>query len=73
LARAISGYAEGVVSAQTIASLRGIDAEQVEAELAQAGVVPRRAEVSSLDASDLPTVSIDLSDLDDEGREGGTV
>lgn len=73
LARAISGYAEGVVSAQTIASLRGIDAEQVEAELAQAGVVPRSAEVSSLDASDLPTVSIDLSDLDDEGREGGTV
>lgn len=72
LARAISGYAEGVVSAQTIASLRGIGAGQVEAELAEAGVVPRSVDASSLDASDLPAVSIDLSDLDDEEREDRT-
>ena len=72
LARAISGYAEGVVSAQTIASLRGIGADRVEAELAEAGVVPRNVGVPSLDASELPTVRIDLSDLDDEEREDRT-
>jgi hypothetical protein len=33
LARAIKGYAEGVISAQAIATLRGLPLEAVESEL----------------------------------------
>ncbi|MGH3517630.1 MAG: ImmA/IrrE family metallo-endopeptidase [Haloechinothrix sp.] len=40
LARAINGYAEGVLSAQAIATLRGITLEAAEADLREAGVVP---------------------------------
>ncbi len=40
LARAIKGYAEGVLSVQAIATLRGTTLEVAEAELYQAGVVP---------------------------------
>jgi Zn-dependent peptidase ImmA (M78 family) len=40
LARAIRGYAEGVLSAQTIATLRGIPVEVAEAELREAGIEP---------------------------------
>src|SRR5262249_28316934 len=39
LARAIRGYAEGVLSAQAIATLRGITVEAAEVELREAGVV----------------------------------
>lgn len=47
LARAIRGYAEGVVSAQTIATLRGISRETAETELREAGVVPVEASTGS--------------------------
>ena len=65
LARAIDGYREGVVTAQTIATLRGISAEAVAEELAEAGVVPVEHPVPWMDAADLPAVSVDLSGLDD--------
>ncbi len=70
LARAISGYEEGVVTAQTLATLRGISAEEVVAELAEAGVVPREIAVPWVEAADLPLVSVDLRDLDDGDAEG---
>lgn len=71
LARAIAGYSEGVVSAQTIATLRGIGAEQVEAELAAAGIAPGGGEDAAIAPAKLPEVSIDLSDLDSgECRDG---
>lgn len=69
LARAISGYAEGVVSAQTIATLRGIGANEVEAELADADIFPILPESTSMSASDLSPVKVDLSDLR-EGESG---
>ncbi|WP_370517564.1 ImmA/IrrE family metallo-endopeptidase [Pseudactinotalea sp. HY160] len=65
LARAISGYEEGVVTTQTIATLRGISAEHAAAELADAGVVPHDYVIPSLSAEDLPVVDVDLSDLDE--------
>lgn len=40
LARAITGYREGVVSAQVIATLRGISAKDAEDELREAGINP---------------------------------
>jgi Zn-dependent peptidase ImmA (M78 family) len=49
LARAIKGYAEGVVSAQAIATLRGIPREATEAELREAGVVPVEVPVAWAD------------------------
>lgn len=58
LARAISGYAEGVLSAQAIATLRGIPVEQVEAELEEAGVAPVERPVAWTAASDLPDVDV---------------
>ena len=66
LARAIDGYREGVVSAQTLATLRGVSLEEVEEELAQAGVVTAEHQPQWMDATELPPVTVDLSDLDDE-------
>jgi Zn-dependent peptidase ImmA (M78 family) len=65
LARAITGYVEGVLPAQAIATLRGISLEEAEAELREAGVVPREPTVAWADANELPDVDVDLSDLDD--------
>jgi Zn-dependent peptidase ImmA (M78 family) len=65
LARAIQGYAEGVVSAQTIATLRGITAEQAITELREAGISPAQHPVSWADPSALPAVRVDLDALDD--------
>lgn len=70
LARAIAGYREGVVSPQVIATLRGISAEEAEAELTEAGITPRPHEPTWTAASDLPAVDVDLSDLGDEAPEG---
>lgn len=71
LARAVSGYSEGVVTAQTVATLRGLSAEVVVEELTQAGIVPRKHEPQWITAADLPSVTVDLSDLgDDETPEG---
>ena len=64
LARATRGYAEGVVSLETLASLRQVPVDAVRAELEEAGVHPAlpREPWSSPDA--LPSVEIDLSDLE---------
>jgi Zn-dependent peptidase ImmA (M78 family) len=65
LARAINGYALGVLQAQAIATLRGIPLEDAEADLREAGVMPAESTVVWADASNLPDVHVDLSDLDD--------
>ncbi len=65
LARAITGYVEGVLPAQAIATLRGISLEEAEAELREAGVVAKKPTVAWADANELPDVDVDLSDLDD--------
>jgi len=64
LARAIKGYAEGVVSTQTIATLRGIPREVAEAELRDAGVVPADAPVTWADPAELSDVEVDWAALD---------
>jgi Zn-dependent peptidase ImmA (M78 family) len=64
LARAIRGYAEGVVSAQAIATLRGITADQAAAELREAGIFPAPQLVTWADPSELPDVEVDLNALD---------
>lgn len=71
LERAISGYIDGVVSAQAIATLRGVRLEYVEAELGAAGIVPELARVEWTTADDLPEVDVDLSDLDVEPTDDG--
>ncbi|MGO1049696.1 ImmA/IrrE family metallo-endopeptidase [Crossiella sp. CA198] len=63
LARAINGYAEGVLSAQAIATLRGITLEAAEADLREAGVVPVDRPVVWADPAELPDVDVDLAAL----------
>lgn len=65
LTRAIQGYAEGVVSAQTVANLRGITAEDAATELREAGVYPADHQVAWVDPGELPDVRVDLDALDD--------
>ena len=65
LARAIRGYAEGVVSAQTVATLQGITASQVATELREAGIYAAQQSVTWADPGELPDVQVDLSALDD--------
>ncbi|MFF5289227.1 ImmA/IrrE family metallo-endopeptidase [Paractinoplanes globisporus] len=66
LARAIQGYAEGVVSVQTIATMRGIPPESAAGELREAGISPpARHIVTWADPGDLPEVQVDLDALDD--------
>lgn len=67
VARAVAGYREGVVRAQTIATLRGTSVEVISAELEQAGIVPNVDAPVDVPAEQLPDVDIDLSDLEDEG------
>jgi Zn-dependent peptidase ImmA (M78 family) len=64
LARAIRGYADGVLSAQTIATLRGTTLSAAHAELDEAGLVPPERPVVWADPADLPDVSVDLAALD---------
>jgi Zn-dependent peptidase ImmA (M78 family) len=66
LARAIKGYAEGVLPAQAIATLRGIALEAAEAELREAGVVPAERPVTWADPTELPDVQVDLTALDED-------
>ena len=49
LARAITGYAEGVLPAQAIATLRGMSLEAVAKELEQAGVTPAEQPIAWAD------------------------
>lgn len=65
LARAVRGYTEGVVSAQTIATLRSITADQAAAELREAGIFPAQQPIAWADAGDLPDPAVDLDALDD--------
>jgi len=66
LARAIKGYAEGVIPAQAIATLRGIALEAAEAELREAGVVPAERPVTWADPAELPDVQVAPAALDDD-------
>jgi hypothetical protein len=66
LARAIKGYAEAVLSAQTIATLRGITLEAAEADLREAGVVPAERAVAWADPTELPDMHVDLAALDED-------
>ena len=70
LARAIVGYLEGVVSLQTIAILRRVDAETVAAELREAGITPTDVGIEWADPSVLPALDLDLSELEDEAGSG---
>ena len=54
LARAITGYAEGVLPAQAIATLRGISLEALEEELREAGVTPAERPIARADPAELP-------------------
>jgi Zn-dependent peptidase ImmA (M78 family) len=66
LARAIHGYAEGVVSARAVATLRGITADSATAELREAGIVSAPHPVIWADPDELPASQIDLTELDDD-------
>ena len=65
LARAVRGYAEGVLPAQTIATLRGISADDAERELREAGVFPAEHPGRWADPTELPDVDVDLAALDE--------
>jgi Zn-dependent peptidase ImmA (M78 family) len=64
LARATKGYAEGVLSAQAIATLRGIAIETAEADLREAGIAPAERPIAWADPADLPDVPVDWAALD---------
>jgi hypothetical protein len=66
LARAIRGYAEAVLPAQAIATLRGITLEAAEADLREAGIAPAERAVVWADPTDLPAVHVDLAALDED-------
>ena len=67
LARAITGYTEGVLPAQAIATLRGMSLEAVVKELDQAGVTPAAERpIAWADPADLPMVQVDLAELDED-------
>lgn len=65
LRRAIAGYQEGIVSAQTIAVLRNLTVQEVTDELEAAGVFPTSPTVSWMEPDELPDLGLDLADLDD--------
>ena len=69
LARAIEGYMEHVVSAQTLATLRRTDVETIEAELLDAGLEPSELKIAWADPADLPDVTVDLKDLEEAGED----
>lgn len=72
VARATSGYLEQVVSAQTVARLRHVHVDQMKADLAEAGLVPRDQSPAWAKPEELPPVDVDISDLDDpEGDTSG--
>lgn len=69
VARAIAGYAEGVVSAQTIATLRGVGEGQIVEELRQIGILPPTYDDQDFEIADLPTVEVDLTGLEVDGED----
>ena len=71
LARAVNGYALGVLSPQTVARLRGVPLETVEMELRDAGVTPTERPIAWAEANDLPDAGeVDFSDLDEDPALG---
>lgn len=64
LARATRGYIEGVVSAQAIATLRGIPEAELLAEFAEAGIAPKPQPEDEFEIQHLPPVNVDLSGLE---------
>ncbi|UZF48344.1 ImmA/IrrE family metallo-endopeptidase [Rhodococcus rhodochrous] len=70
LARAIEGYIENVVSAQTLATLRGVDVDEVIRGLSAEGVIPREQEPQWASVDDLPSITVDFSDWEDDVDEG---
>ncbi|MBF6498848.1 ImmA/IrrE family metallo-endopeptidase [Nocardia cyriacigeorgica] len=64
LARAIKAYEEEVLSAQAIATLRGIPLEAAQEELREAGIEPAGHPLAWSDAAELPDVEVDLAALD---------
>ncbi|MGW0048144.1 ImmA/IrrE family metallo-endopeptidase [Nocardia cyriacigeorgica] len=64
LARAIKAYEEEVLSAQAIATLRGIPLEAARKELREAGIEPIGRPPAWSDAGELPEVEVDLTALD---------
>jgi len=71
LARAITGYVEGVLPAQAIATLRGITLAAALDELEEAGVTPAERPVAWADPADLPDVQVDLAALDEDLGKAG--
>jgi Zn-dependent peptidase ImmA (M78 family) len=65
LARAITGYVEGVLPLQAIATLRGITPEAMLEELHEAGVAPVERPIAWAQPADLPEVQVDLAALDE--------
>jgi hypothetical protein len=61
LARAIRGYAAGVVSVQTIATLQGTTSSAVGRELREAGIYPADSAVTWAEPGELPEARVDLS------------
>lgn len=72
LARAISGYREGVVSPQMIANLRSVPVATVLEDFTEAGIEPPDNPTPWIPAVDLPPVAVDLSELEDDPFEGRT-
>ena len=68
LARATTGYVEGVVSLQTLATLKGKPVEAVKAELDAAHIVRRITDPAAFEVEDLSPVDVDLSALDESGE-----
>src|SRR5680860_1395600 len=72
LSRAIEGYLANAVSLQSIARLRGVSAEVIEQEFAEAGIAPVEQAVLWGRPDNLPAAGADLSDLDEPDTEAET-
>lgn len=66
VARAMEGYLAGVVSAQTIATLRGVSLAEIMRQFDDVGIRPTESTPADVDPADLPTAAIDLSLLNDD-------
>lgn len=67
VSRAVAGYAAGVLSAQAVATLRGVPVDTVVAELAEIGIVPQSVDAEDFEIDELPQIDLDLSDLEEGG------
>lgn len=69
LARAIDGYIENVVPAQTLATLRGIPVVDVVESLNEDGIAPIEHQTEWATADALPTVDVDFTDWEDDDSD----